>query len=352
MPATHNNVSRASYASGALPPPRSSVRCHPPVGEPADRGPTTCAVGSVRTSHLPRRLQLPLLPTNADRMRNASAYGGAARGRPVAAWLVLALAAAPAAAVPAAAQQCVLQMGTQSMPFNQCTTINDIGDDFRLFWNSSAANAASVTWGMSTAGKSGYVSFAFPESPGDMVGAYALPPAAGAQLRQYYLAGTTSGSIESTTSPPINGAALAATMPGGGLAAAFTTELPEGSSPDGVPLIFAAGAVYSDGYIRCAPWLAGRHAAYLAGGQLVKQRSPPGGSVPLPSSCPLAAALPCRCRQHSTYGSGTLDLSTALCGIAALQSCPLAQACIAPALPPSLLSPPALLVWCRRTSGC
>ena len=107
-------------------------------------------------------------------MRNASAYGGAARGRPVAAWLVLALAAAPAAAVPAAAQQCVLQMGTQSMPFNQCTTINDIGDDFRLFWNSSAANAASVTWGMSTAGKSGYVSFAFPESPGDMVGAYAF----------------------------------------------------------------------------------------------------------------------------------------------------------------------------------
>ena len=144
-----------------------------------------------------------------------------------------------------------------------------------------------------------------------MLPSSALPPAAGAQLRQYYLAGTTSGSIESTTSPPINGAALAATMPGGGLAAAFTTELPEGSSPDGVPLIFAAGAVYSDGYIRCAPWLAGRHAAYLAGGQLVKQRSPPGGSVPLPSSCPLAAALPCRCRQHSTYGSGTLDLSTA-----------------------------------------
>lgn len=203
-------------------------------------------------------------------MRNASAYGGAARGRPVAAWLVLALAAAAAAAVPAAAQQCVLQMGTQSMPFNQCTTINDIGGDFRLFWNSSAANAASVTWGMSTAGKSGYVSFAFPESPGDMVGAYAFSLQScaswptGAQLRQYYLAGTTSGSIESTTSPPINGAASAATMPGGGLAAAFTTELPEGSSPDGVPLIFAAGAVYSDGYIR----------------------------------------------QHSTYGSGTLDLST------------------------------------------
>ena len=98
-----------------------------------------------------------------------------------------------------------------------------------------------------------------------MLPSSALPPAAGAQLRQYYLAGTTSGSIESTTSPPINGAASAATMPGGGLAAAFTTELPEGSSPDGVPLIFAAGAVYSDGYIRCARWLAGMQPIWREG---------------------------------------------------------------------------------------
>jgi hypothetical protein len=107
-------------------------------------------------------------------MRQASTCGGAARGRPAAAWLVLALVAAAAAAVPAAAQPCVLQMGNQTMPFNQCTTINEIGDEFRLFWNSSAADAGSVTWGMSTASNSGYVSFAFPESPGDMVGAYAF----------------------------------------------------------------------------------------------------------------------------------------------------------------------------------
>ena len=228
--------------------------------------------------------------------------GAAARGLPVT-WLAVAILAVAAAAVPAVAQaapQCTLQLGTQSAQFNQCASINEVGSDFQLFWNSSADG--SVTWGMSTASGTGYVAFAFPESPGDMVGAYTFslqsckscptgkstrrPPAtagweipiacgaeessphphpssltlvrspAGAQLRQYYLAGTTSGSVESTTSPTISGAALAAAVPGGGLAAAFTAPLPEGSSLSGVPLIFAAGAVYSNGYIRRAPWQA------------------------------------------------------------------------------------------------
>jgi hypothetical protein len=145
---------------------------------------------------------------------------------------------------------------------------------------------------------------------------------------------------------------------------------------------------------------AGWQACSLSGGRAAgQQRSPPGGSVPVPSSCPLAAALPCRCRQHSTYGSGTLDLSTgalsdtetdkkAISALVAVSRRPLAfqlgagmpaaaglcilpwrsvltavrHRCIAimstcPSLhctrPPSLPPyPPALLVWCRRTSGC
>lgn len=75
--------------------------------------------------------------------------------------------------------------------------------------------------------------------------------AGGAQLRQYFLAGTASGEINPSSNVPTSGV-LASAQPGGGLAATFTAPLPAGASAQAVPLIFASGAVYSNGYLRCA----------------------------------------------------------------------------------------------------
>lgn len=99
------------------------------------------------------------------------------------------------------------------------------------------------------------VAFAFPEQAGDMVpaDAFSLQECSscpnGAQLRQFYLGGTSSGDIEPSSNIPLSGVNATATT-GGGLAAVFEGPLPTGANASALPLIFAAGAVYSNGYIR------------------------------------------------------------------------------------------------------
>lgn len=129
---------------------------------------------------------------------------------PMRAIVALALAAALAPLTAAQTAGCSLQLGPGAAPvsFDRCLTIDGVGDGFVLYW-SQGTN--SVTWGMSTSSSSGYVAvrfgagqlaaagagalpavpqqspgpcplspspctmqFAFPESPGQMVGANAF----------------------------------------------------------------------------------------------------------------------------------------------------------------------------------
>ncbi len=76
------------------------------------------------------------------------------------------------------------------------------------------------------------------------------PSHAGAELREWYLGGTSTGDIQLQSSAGL--ATAASTTPSGGMAAVFTA----GPSQGSVPLIFAAGGVYNDGSMRCACWLA------------------------------------------------------------------------------------------------
>lgn len=178
--------------------------------------------------------------------------------------IVAALAAVAAATWPLAAAQasCSLQLGSSPpITFDRCLTIDGIGDNFVVYWTQ---NGTSTLWGLSTASSSGYVSLGFAAEPGDMVGATAFSLqscsscSTGAELRQWYLGGTATGDIQLQDSNNLN--AAAGTSPSGGMAAVFTVN----GSPQSLPLIFAAGGVYSDGTMR----------------------------------------------QHGQYGSGTLDLST------------------------------------------
>lgn len=128
---------------------------------------------------------------------------------------------------------------------------------------------------------------------------------AGAALKQYYLAGQGSGQIDSSSDYPITAATVAVA---GGPVAVFTTTLPAGASTAALPLIFASGAVYSDGALRwevaegdrgllCPPALAPARHTQQAGAATRTPTHPPG------LCCPAR-------RQHSTYGSATLDLTT------------------------------------------
>ncbi|KAI7840061.1 hypothetical protein COHA_006192 [Chlorella ohadii] len=178
--------------------------------------------------------------------------------------ILAALVAVAAALCPLAAAQttCSLQLGNApAITFDRCLTIDGIGDNFVVYWTQNASN---TVWGLSTASSSGYVSLGFPSEPEEMVGATAFSLqscsscATGAELREWYLGGTSTGDIQLQNSAGL--ATAASTTPSGGMAAVFTA----GPSQGSVPLIFAAGGVYNDGSMR----------------------------------------------QHGQYGSGTLDLST------------------------------------------
>lgn len=134
---------------------------------------------------------------------------------------------------------------------------------------------------------------------------------AGAQLRQWYLAGTATGDIQSQDASLALLSPAAATNPSGSMAAVFT--LQQGASQSPLPLIFAAGGVYNDGTMRWAKW------PNLGADGLQAQGKPACGSRPAaaglgcavaPQSQHLHLHASSSCRQHSQYGSGTLDLST------------------------------------------
>lgn len=89
-------------------------------------------------------------------------------------------------------------------------------------------------------------------------------------MRQYWLGGTASGEVEPTD---FNFASSlkAATIPGGGMAGTFTTQpLPIESNLTALPLIFASGAVYSNGRLRC-----GSAAAASVGCRCIAPGRPP-----------------------------------------------------------------------------
>lgn len=135
---------------------------------------------------------------------------------------------------------------------------------------------------------------------------------AGAELRQWYLGGTATGDIQLQDSNNLN--AAAGTSPSGGMAAVFTVN----GSPQSLPLIFAAGGVYSDGtmrwvlaVLRCAALL-GQVGHARCGAALCRWRGPCCRRTPAAClhhvSSVSHTCLPRR--QHGQYGSGTLDLST------------------------------------------
>lgn len=67
----------------------------------------------------------------------------------------------------------------------------------------------------------------------------------GAQLRVYSLTGgTASGDVVPVNDPTLTGV-VAAAQPAGGMAAAFSVPLPDGATPQALPLIFASGSVYA-----------------------------------------------------------------------------------------------------------
>ena len=67
---------------------------------------------------------------------------------------------------------------------------------------------------------------------------------------QYYLGGTGSGDV--SREARLQTADVKAASANGTMAAVFTTVLPPGTNLSPLPLIFASGYVYSNGYLRCA----------------------------------------------------------------------------------------------------
>ena len=133
----------------------------------------------------------------------------------------------------------------------------------------------------------------------------------GAQLRQWYLAGTATGDIQSQDASLAVLSPAAATSPSGGMAAVFTLQQSASQSP--IPLIFAAGGVYNDGTMRWVHWPnLGEDGLRPQGKSASASRRAAAGLgcavAPQPQHLHLHASSPRR--QHSQYGSGTLDLST------------------------------------------
>lgn len=71
-----------------------------------------------------------------------------------------------------------------------------------------------------------------------------------------YLGGTATGDIQPSATIPSS--SVAASGGAAGMAATFTSPLPAGANPAQLPLIFAAGSLYPDGYMR-------QHNDYSAG---------------------------------------------------------------------------------------
>ncbi|KAI3429585.1 hypothetical protein D9Q98_005671 [Chlorella vulgaris] len=182
---------------------------------------------------------------------------------------------APSQNAASGSSSCTLQLaqGAALESFAGCRTIRGIGQDYNLMWKSEpvASNPAKllVTIGMNASvGSNGYVSVGFPQRPGRMIGATAMilqtcPDGSadcvgGVKLTQWYLASEDDSGVN-----PSNGLAVSNVQAGmlsasGTLAGSFQLQVDAPASrrrrllqlegSDGsMPLIFAAGAVSSDG---------------------------------------------------------------------------------------------------------
>ncbi|KAL4422108.1 hypothetical protein ABPG77_003393 [Micractinium sp. CCAP 211/92] len=150
-----------------------------------------------------------------------------------------------------------MSLGSTQQSFDVCYAAEGIGSGFNLAWTLLPGNTA-LRMGMNSSAH-GYVSFGFPPNPepdtGAMIGATALSLQScsscptGAQLAQWFLGGTASGQMSPSNNLQVSNVTAVA-LPGGGMAASFILQLPEGQDPADTDFILAAGAVYGNGAMR------------------------------------------------------------------------------------------------------
>ncbi|KAL4451785.1 hypothetical protein ABPG75_007447 [Micractinium tetrahymenae] len=179
---------------------------------------------------------------------------GPARPRVLCTALALILATALGAT---AAPECMLDLGGTQQSFDVCYAVEGIGNGFTLLWTLLPGNTA-LKMAMNSSSR-GYVAFGFPPDPepdtGAMIGGTALSLQScsscpsGAQLAQWFLGGTSSGEMQPSNYLQVSNITAAA-LPGGGMAASFILQLPEGQDTADTDFILAAGAVYSNGAMR------------------------------------------------------------------------------------------------------
>lgn len=178
-----------------------------------------------------------------------------------------ALAPAPAASsATSATSTCSVVIGGVDTPYATCFEVTGVGSNYYLAWNldtDTTDPTMSVLSMALNATSDGFVAVGFPQNPGQMLGSSAMILQAcsscpsGAKISQYSLGGYIPSLV--TPSNSLNATDLEASSQGGILAGKFTVKLPSRgrkrrlldaplrAASSSFPIIFSAGELTSSG---------------------------------------------------------------------------------------------------------